>query len=125
MYDVKTKRILLVEDDAMVCQLLSNVLAFAGYSLEAAHDGREALERLQRERFDLIITDLQMPDVDGLSLLRGVELMGLDVPSIILSGVVDDALIAQGRELGARDYIAKPIMADELLERVALQLEPA
>jgi len=113
------RSILVVEDDELVRELLRNVLHFAGYRPAAASDGEEALKRLETERFDMIISDLHMPKVNGLSLLASVAEMERSVPFLMLTGQAADEDVRRGFELGAEDYLTKPIFAETLLERVA------
>lgn len=119
MTQVLPRSILVVEDDELVRELLKNVLHFAGYKPSSACDGEEALHRLASESFDMIISDLHMPKVNGLALLEQVKLLPQHVPFVMLTGQAADEDVKRGLALGAEDYITKPIFAQALLERVA------
>ena len=119
MTQVLPRSILVVEDDELVRELLKNVLHFAGYRPSSACDGEEALLRLASESFDMIISDLHMPKVNGLALLEQVKMPPQHVPFVMLTGQAADEDVKRGLALGAEDYITKPIFAQALLERVA------
>jgi DNA-binding NtrC family response regulator len=108
-------RLLVVEDDEAMRELLVEELRDAGYVVEAAANGREGIERAGREQFDLIITDLRMPDVDGFDLIRDLRASD-DPPHIAMItafGSIETAIRAV--KLGAYDYITKPFEIEELV----------
>jgi len=84
-----------------------------------AADGREALVQLGRQRFDLVISDITMPRLDGLSLLEATRRHGRPVPTVLVTAGLAEELEVRALELGARDYLRKPISRDVLLLRVA------
>jgi CheY-like chemotaxis protein len=112
--------VLLVDDDAPLVEILSETLTSGGYSVARATDGRRALAAVYRERPDLILTDLHMPDMNGLQLLRQVrgDLSTCQIPVIFLT--TDKSLEAEIRalDLGADDYLNKPVEMARLLGRV-------
>lgn len=111
------KRVLIVEDDGAVRDLIAAILGNANYMTETAADGFAMQMALEREHFDLLMLDLNLPDSDGLELariLRNRSQMGL----IIVSERSDPEDRAQGLEIGADDYITKPFFPRELLARV-------
>jgi CheY-like chemotaxis protein len=112
--------VLLVDDDAPLVEILSETLTSGGYSVARATDGRSALAAVYRERPDLILTDLHMPDMNGLQLLRQVrgDLSTCQIPVIFLT--TDKSLEAEIRalDLGADDYLNKPVEMARLLGRV-------
>jgi len=111
-------RILIVEDERAIAELVERGLKEAGYHVEVADSGAEALKRVEAAEHDLLILDLMLPDGSGLELLEKLRLGGTDVPVLILSalGAVDDRV--QGLERGADDYLGKPFCFPELLARV-------
>ncbi|MBM3745288.1 MAG: response regulator transcription factor [Acidobacteria bacterium] len=111
-------RILIVEDERAIAELVARGLKEAGYHVEVADSGAEALKRVEAAEHDLLILDLMLPDGSGLELLEKLRLGGTDVPVLILSalGAVDDRV--QGLERGADDYLGKPFCFPELLARV-------
>jgi DNA-binding response OmpR family regulator len=114
------RRALVVEDDPDIVELLSHYLARDGWTVESADDGRDALERIRRERYDLLILDLQLPGKDGLALCAEVrsDKRTRDVPVVMLTARGDEADRIVGLEMGADDYVVKPFSPKELLARV-------
>jgi DNA-binding response OmpR family regulator len=121
------RRILVVDDDVDIQALTSTVLAGAGYEVSQASGGPEALAALRRDGFDLVLLDINMPDMSGwetLRLIRADEtLASLPVVMFSVKGQVRDKVHAM--QEGAADYITKPFVVDELLARVERVLDPA
>lgn len=115
--------VLVVEDEPVSRALLEGFLSPAGYEVTVVGDGAEALVQLNRRRFDLIVSDIAMPTMDGLTLAQVVTRKGLDTPVIFVTGQPGDALEVRGLELGAADYLRKPIQKDVLLLRVRKALK--
>ena len=115
-------RILLVDDEPHFCKVMAMHLADEGYTVDTATSGEEALGLFREGDYHLVITDLKMPGMDGLSLLEGIRDLSVDVPVIVLTafGTVDTAV--QAMKLGAFDYILKPVDVDELKMVVARAL---
>lgn len=114
----RTDKILVVDDDARIRDLLRRYLTQEGFEVILAEDGK-ALNRLMlRETADLIVLDLMMPGVDGLTALRQLRAAGDDIPVIMLTARADDVDRIVGLELGADDYLGKPFNPRELLARV-------
>ena len=110
-------RILIVDDDAGIRELMASFLAKHGFVAETAANPIEMRERLESERYDLIVLDVMMPKEDGLSALR--QLQHDDGPPVImLSAVGSDVDRIVGLEMGADDYLAKPCNPRELLARI-------
>jgi two-component system response regulator RegX3 len=111
-------RVLLVEDEEPILEGLNELFASQGFSPSRASDGRKALGLLETERFDLVVLDLMIPLVDGLSVLRARRDAGDVTPFLILTakGAEDD--IVKGLEAGADDYVTKPFGIRELIARV-------
>ena len=116
----KQLRILAVDDDPFIRKMLAKVLTEAHYEVVLATDGEEALEKVYRERPDLIITDVVMPKLDGLSLVKKLkgQLQTSIIPVILLTSKNEVESEVEGLEAGADDYIPKPIVANLLLARI-------
>ncbi|MDE2490466.1 MAG: response regulator [Elusimicrobia bacterium] len=122
------KRILAVDDDASICDFYQQSLKLLGYDVEIAANARKAKEALARQKPDLILMDIMMPDQDGISLTR--ELRGdpktSDVPIIVVSGLADGGTLNDALLFGAVDYMVKPIDVEALkakMERTFAALE--
>ena len=111
-------QILVVDDDADLRDLLRIYLGEVGFEVSVLHDASSLERRLERERPDLIVLDLMMSDIDGLTALRKLRATGDDIPVIILTAKADPADRIKGLELGADDFLAKPFNPRELLARV-------
>jgi len=111
-------RVLIVEDDAKLARFLVKVLVEEGYEAEICRTGSEAMSRVGARCHDLVILDWMLPDLDGLSVCRGVRTAGVSVPILMLTarGELKDRVL--GLESGADDYLVKPFEVEELLARV-------
>jgi DNA-binding SARP family transcriptional activator len=117
------KTILVVEDNVLSRELTNALLKSAGYAVLVAKDGAEALMMLGRERIDLALLDVDLPFIDGHSLLQGIRENGIDVPAIFISGLSGDEVEVRAFEVGAADFIRKPVKNSVLLARVAKVLK--
>ena len=110
-----SKRILIVDDEENFRHMLSVILKREGYDVETASNGEEGLQRISISHFDQILSDIRMPNMDGLEFLRKVQKAGVDGTIIMMSayGTVDSAIEAM--KLGAYDYISKPFKPDEVI----------
>jgi len=111
-------RILVVEDEKRIADFLCRGLQGAGYAVDAAPTGADALENIHATDYDLVVLDLMLPDMDGLQILEKIRNRKVGPPVLILSarGGLDDRV--KGLELGADDYLVKPFAFVELLARV-------
>lgn len=115
-------RILVIEDEKRVRTLLQRKLEAEGYAVDLAEDGPRGLARALRGPYDLVVLDLVLPRLDGLSVLGELNQECPELPVLVLSGRGDVPTKLRGFELGARDYLAKPFSLEELLARVRVQL---
>ncbi len=111
-------RILLVEDDPQLGDGIRTGLQQAGYAADWLQDGQAALHSLEVERFDMVVLDLGLPRMDGISVLKKIRAAGNDVPVLILTArdTVEDRV--KGLDCGADDYLVKPFDLDELCARI-------
>jgi type II secretory ATPase GspE/PulE/Tfp pilus assembly ATPase PilB-like protein/DNA-binding response OmpR family regulator len=117
------RRILLVEDDEDTQKLITHFLENASYDVTLAADGIDALMRLGQQDFDLILSDINMPNLDGFKLIEIIHQKGFGTPLIFLTGSTNEQDEVLGFELGAVDYMKKPIKKDVLLIRVKKALK--
>ncbi len=110
--------VLVVDDEPQVREIVATYLERDGYSVRTAADGTEALAELARKRADLVVLDLMIPGVDGLTVLRRLRESGDEVPVIVLSAKGRESERVAGLELGADDYLAKPASPREVAARV-------
>ncbi len=110
-------RILVVEDDPQLREVVCLILKRAGWYVATEADGREALRRLESERFDLVVLDLMLPSLDGFEVCRRVRAM-CHVPIVILTARTATSSLVAGLELGADDYLTKPFVPAELVARI-------
>ncbi len=110
-------QILIVEDDTAIADIIAQQLHSKGFVSQWANTGREGLARFREQPSDLILLDLTLPDMDGLALCRTIR-QEAETPIIIISGRSDEPDRIQGLELGADDYLTKPISLRELTARV-------
>jgi DNA-binding SARP family transcriptional activator len=111
--------ILVVEDNVLNRELANAVLTTAGYSVVLAKDGAEALMEVGRRNVDLILLDIDLPFIDGHHVLQALREKGIDVPTIFVSGLPGEQPELKALELGAADFIHKPVKNNVLLARVA------
>ncbi len=119
------QRILVVDDEERIARFVSRGLAGAGYEVSVALGGAEALQLMRSQPCDLVILDLLMDDVDGISVLSELMLERPELPVIVLSCLTDTASKVRCLTMGASDFLAKPFFFEELLARVQAQLRAA
>ncbi len=115
--------ILVVDDEAVIREGLKRILSGDKYTVETCQSGYSAIELLQQREFNLVITDLKMPGMNGIEVLKAVKALQVDVPVIMITGyaTVDSAVDAMKN--GAEDYISKPFTAEQIIEKVEKTLE--
>jgi DNA-binding NtrC family response regulator len=110
--------ILVVDDERSTCDALEVILQRTGHAVQMATSGKEALTRLQQQEVDLLLSDVKMPEVDGLALLRHVKAQDPGIAVVMMSGHHDVATIVQAMRAGAFDYLVKPFGKDEVVRTV-------
>jgi EAL domain-containing protein (putative c-di-GMP-specific phosphodiesterase class I) len=116
---VSTKgRILIVDDEASLAKVFARMLSAAGFQTELASNGREAAALIEKIGFDVILSDVSMPEMDGLSLIRLIRARDVDVPVILMTGAPSIESAARAVDLGAFRYLLKPVDTDSLLSAV-------
>ena len=115
--------ILLVEDEENLHEALKLNLELEGYEITSAYDGAAALKNVQSEYFDLIILDIMLPEMDGITVTESIRIRNNEVPILILSARNNSADRVLGLKKGADDYMAKPFNLEELLLRVHKLIE--
>jgi two-component system, OmpR family, KDP operon response regulator KdpE len=115
------RNILVVDDEAQITRVLKTTLSAQGYAIRTAADGIQALSEMKTWAPDLIITDLRMPNMDGLELCRQVRSQSR-IPIIVLSVKGEEAIKVEALDAGADDYVTKPFSVKELLARVRAAL---
>lgn len=111
-------KVLIVEDETQVARLIELELGYEGYQVDIAKNGKEALEKVERFKPDLIILDWILPEVDGLEVTRRIRSDGNDVPLIVLTAKDTLSDRVMSLDSGADDYITKPFATEELLARI-------
>jgi two-component system chemotaxis response regulator CheY len=111
------KHVLVVDDSSAVRQSVSYVLGQAGYSITEAEDGSQALEKLEENQPDLIVTDVNMPNLDGIGLVRAIREKAefKFLPIIMLTTESESSKMEEGKAAGATGWIVKPFDSDKLL----------
>lgn len=111
-------KILIAEDETDLAKALQKILEINSYSVSLAQNGKEALDILKENSFDVIVLDIMMPVMDGVTTLKNIRKIGLDTPIILLTAKssTDDKVL--GLDSGANDYITKPFETKELLARI-------
>jgi len=113
-----TTTVLVVDDDPSILRMLRRVLEGAGYAVECAPGGGDALARIERSVPDVVVLDVAMPAIDGLSVTRRLRNRGLALPVLLLTARDAVPQRVEGLEAGADDYLVKPFDPDELIARI-------
>lgn len=111
-------RILLAEDEQMLAEILSDTLGDRGFAVQLAYDGEQALQAVRSNRFDVIVTDVMMPRMDGYTLARRLRSEGCTTPILFLTARSATEDVVRGFEVGGNDFLRKPFAIDELIVRV-------
>ena len=109
------QRVLVVDDEASIRDLLSKTLALAEYDVDTAPDGTSALDRMRQFNYDLLIADLKMPGMDGLTLIRQAKRIQADLPVIMITGFSTESSAIEAVNLGVAGYLTKPFRVPQVL----------
>lgn len=115
--------VLLVEDDLVSSALMEGLLSDAGYEVVCVTDGADALIEISKRKFDLLILDINVPTLNGLKLFEIMIQKGIDTPAVFITGIAGSEVEAQSLEIGAADFLRKPIRKEVLLPRIRRILE--
>jgi DNA-binding response OmpR family regulator len=118
---IKGKSILVVDDDQSILRSTKSVLQREGYAVETAETGKKALEKMQKKRYDVVLLDVKLPDIEGTDLLLQMDNPN-DTIKIIITGFSTDELGKRAADYGADDFLVKPISPEELLETIRERL---
>jgi two-component system response regulator PilR (NtrC family) len=121
--DDRVSRILVIDDESSMRQLLEIALGKEGYRITAADSGHKAEELLEKEAFDLIVSDIRMPDMSGVEVLRHVKKVSPETPVIMITAYASTETAVEALRLGAYDYITKPFKIEELKNTIRHALE--
>ena len=111
-------RVLVIEDETKVASFISRGLEEEGYTVETAFDGKEGLELLRSREYDIVLLDLMIPEIDGLTVLKRARESGIGTPVLILTAKSTKEDVVRGLDTGSDDYLTKPFSFDELLARM-------
>ncbi|MBI1807031.1 MAG: response regulator [Ignavibacteria bacterium] len=111
-------RILVVDDEDDLRNILSDVLEKTGYEIKSASNGEEAINLLKKNRFDLTLLDIQMPNLNGIEVLKYIKQHFPATKSIMLTGYADLKHAMEAKEFGAVDFISKPYQLEEILSTI-------
>ncbi|HYU77774.1 MAG TPA: response regulator [Vicinamibacterales bacterium] len=115
-------RVLILDDDASICDLVAKTLAFAEYDVDIAPDGGSALEHMRLYPYNLLIAELKLPDIDGLTVIREAKRYKADLPIIIITGFSTESSAIEAVNLGVASYLTKPFRVTQLLAAAATAL---
>ena len=115
---MKGSKILLVDDEVVFTENMLQLLTSRGYRVTAVNSGDAAIRMLEKENYDVVVLDLKMPGMDGITTLKEIKKLGLFTETLILTGhgSIDTAL--EAIKLGAYDYLSKPCEIDELVDKI-------
>ena len=115
-------KVLIVDDEPISRQTIAEGLRGKNCDVIEAESGQQTMERLQKEKMNIVISDMVMPGMDGLELLKKVTRLKIDVPFLVVTGYPSQAAAANVMREGASDYLAKPVTSEELMNRVGRTL---
>lgn len=112
------KRILIVDDDQDICALLKRFLGRHDYEADTCQRGEDCLQKITKEKYDLVLSDFRLPDIEGLALLKAIKEINAGLPVIIITGYSDVKVAVTAIKMGAYDYVTKPIYPEEILNTI-------
>jgi len=120
----KTK-VLVIDDEKVVLDSVNKILADEGYDVETNLSGREGLKEALNSDYDIVLTDIMMPDIGGMKVLRDIKRKKPSLPVVMITGYASVKSSVQAMKLGAADYVEKPFTPDQLIKAVDTALETA
>lgn len=117
------RRILVVDDDDVIREGLKRIFAGEGYEVSTFSAGQAAIASLQQERFDLVVTDLKMPGMNGIEVMKGIRVLQPEIPIIIITGYATVETAVEAMKEGAVDYIAKPFTPEDICAKARTTME--
>lgn len=111
-------KILIAEDEQMLAEILSDTLSDRNFDVYLAYDGIQALDMVRKDTFDVIVSDIMMPNLDGYSLAKKLRSEGYNTPILFLTALSATEDVVKGFETGANDFLKKPFAIDELIVRI-------
>ena len=126
--DQRLKQVLLIDDDDLVLKTVAKFLKSHGYNVTVSQSGEDALEEVRKLNFDLIITDIRMPGIDGIETIKRIREFHaqnnrLNIPEIIITGFMDPEAQRQAEQLGIRDYLYKPFAINDFIKAIKEKIE--
>lgn len=119
---MSSMNVLIVDDEEVIRDVCSQILEAEGYEVSTACNGREALREVSENEFDVVVTDIMMPDMSGLELLEVIKSTSLDICTVVITGLGTFDMATQSDRLGAREFVVKPFTPDELSAAVGKAL---
>jgi two-component system NtrC family response regulator len=113
---MKALSILVIDDETVICDACRLILAEKGHAVDSCLTGRDGLRAIERGRYDLILLDMKLSDIDGMEILKTVRQKGSPSQVVVMTGYSTMSNALQAMKLGAADYLAKPFTDDELVE---------
>jgi len=122
---MEKKRALVIDDEQVVLDSVGKILADEDYGVDVTLSGCEGIDRAVKENYDIVLTDIRMPDIGGMRVLRDVKRAKPSLPVVMITGYASIESSVQAMKMGAADYLEKPFTPDQLLKAVASALDVA
>jgi len=122
---MEKKRALVIDDEQVVLDSVNKILAGENYEVDVTLSGREGIDRAIKKTYDIVLTDIRMPDIGGMRVLRDVKRAKPSLPVVMITGYASIESSVQAMKMGAADYLEKPFTPDQLLNAVASALDIA
>ena len=122
---MEKKKALVIDDEQIVLDSVSKILGDENYEVDVSLSGREGLNQAIEEEYDIVLTDIRMPDIGGMRVLRDIKRARPSLPVVMITGYASVQSSVQAMKLGAADYIEKPFTPDQLLNAVASAVDVA
>lgn len=110
--------VLVAEDNELILRTIEHKLLKEGHDVVLTRNGKEAIEKIKDENFDLIISDIMMPFASGIEILSAMKVMGKETPVIMLSSMGQEEVVVEAFDMGASDFMVKPFSPNELMLRI-------